>query len=189
MHVSECGIFINGEIGASPDRLLSLKQYLLEIKTSSFNTTSPLQYLDKYQYIQCQIQIHCSGKDNTVLMSYHQESHSVNYFLVPFNAEFVYVAIACLQSISSSQPLKGSQTWDSSCPKLQLLWEKNSNKIPDFKSLQALRSWIGELVKTFFFTKSDPWLIHTTDPQKSSTVAFCFIIMHNRALILIAHLC
>ena len=164
MHVSECGIFINGEIGASPDGLLSLKQYLLEIKTRSFNTTSPLQYPEKYQYIQCQIQMHCSGRDNTVLMSYHPESHSANYFLVPFNSEFVYVALACLQSISSSQPLKDSQRWDSSCPKLQLLWEQNSNKIPDFKSLQALRSWIGELVKdvklinakTFFLTKSDP---------------------------------
>ena len=59
------------------------------------------------------------------------------------------MALACLQSISSSssQPLKDSQRWDSSCPKLQLLWEQNSNKIPDFKSLQALRSWIGDLVR------------------------------------------
>ena len=78
----------------------ALMVYSPSNKTRSFNTTSPLQYLEKYQYIQCQIQMHCSGRDNTVLMSYHPESHSANYFLVPFNSEFVYVALACLQSIS-----------------------------------------------------------------------------------------
>lgn len=145
--VSECGIFINGEIGASPDGLLSLKNYLLEIKTRSFNATGPLDHVEKYQYVQCQFQLHCSGREYTVLMSYHPESKSANYFLVKINPEFVSVALACLQSIKSFTPLKVSQRWDSSCPKLRLLWEQNSNKIPDFKSLQPLRGWIGELVK------------------------------------------
>lgn len=80
--ISECGIFINGVIGESPDSLLSLKNYLLEIKTRSLNASAPLDHVEKYQYMQCQFQMHCSGREYTVLMSYHPESNSANYFLV-----------------------------------------------------------------------------------------------------------
>ena len=51
----------------SMERLVqALMVYSPSNKTRSFNTTSPLQYLEKHQYIQCQIQMHCSGRDNII---------------------------------------------------------------------------------------------------------------------------
>jgi len=146
--VCECGIFFRDGIGASPDGLLSLKDFLLEIKTRSLNAECPLQNLEKYHFVQCQFQMHCSGRGNTIVMSYHPETHTASYFLFRYNSEFITVAISCLSSIYSVLPLENSQQWDSSCQKLKSLWEKNAGSIPDFKSLQPLRSWIGQLVKS-----------------------------------------
>lgn len=107
----------------------------------------PMQHLEKYHYVQCQVQMHCSGRGNTILMSYHPETLTQNYFLLKHNSEFITVLLTCLTSMFEKLPLQDCHRWDSSCQQLKSLWEKNVSGIPNFKSLQPLRFWIGQLIK------------------------------------------
>ena len=72
--------------GASPDGLVA-PGILLEIKTRAANSDGPLLNIanNPGYYIQAQIQMVCADYIYCIIMSYHPESKTANYFLIQKN--------------------------------------------------------------------------------------------------------
>jgi len=83
LHVKTCGIYFQGEIGGSPEGLIETEDsdWVLEIKTRSIITTGPLEHIEKYMYVQVQTQLHCTGRNYGLLMSYHPETRKASYLV------------------------------------------------------------------------------------------------------------
>ena len=72
--------------GSSLDAL-GLLRILLEVKTRTEGSLSPLQSLDTVpQYlVQCHLQILCTDAEFCILQSYHPETKTSNFFIVKRN--------------------------------------------------------------------------------------------------------
>ena len=89
IHVTSCGFFNHPDdssYGASPDGLVAPGNQL-EIKTRAANSDGPLLNIAKNPgyYIQAQIQMVCTDYSYCIIMSYHPESKTANYFLIQKN--------------------------------------------------------------------------------------------------------
>ena len=74
----KCGIFLHHtdtRYGSSPDALGTLG-ILLEVKTKAEGSSGPLESLEKFPhyFVQCQLQMLCTGAEFCILQSYHPES-------------------------------------------------------------------------------------------------------------------
>ena len=81
-----CGFFYhpsNDRYGSSPDAI-GPNGILVEIKTRAKNAIGPIQILDScpHYYVRCQLQMACTDAHSCVLVSYHPETKSGNFFLV-----------------------------------------------------------------------------------------------------------
>ena len=91
---SECGFYSHSSrnrFGASPDAL-GPAGILIEIKTRAQNCEGPLESLDKFPnyFTQCQLQMSCTDSHACLLVSYHPESKTGNFFAVKRNDQLVY---------------------------------------------------------------------------------------------------
>lgn len=146
--VAECGIFVRNGLGASPDGLPDGEnEWLLEIKTRSNNCTGPLQIMEKYMYIQVMLQLYCSKRSWGILMSYHPETQSANYFYIPYDHDLASIIVKCLNAMYSKRVLTEADRWDCSHKVYDGLWSCNFNQVPDFSSLKGLRRFLSEKVK------------------------------------------
>lgn len=146
--MSECGIFLRNDLGASPDGLPDADgDWLLEIKTRSINCTSPLLKIEKYMYVQVLVQLYCAKKNRAILMSYHPESKTAHYFCVLYDYNLVSIIVTCLKAIFSKSVLTEADRWDCSQKSYDGLWTSNFNSVPDFSSLSGLRRILTEKVK------------------------------------------
>ena len=146
--VSECGMFVRDELGASPDGLPDGDgDWLLEIKTRSDNCPGPLETIEKYMYLQVLLQLYCSKRSWGILMSYHPESETAKYFCVPYDHDLVSIVVTCLKAMSSKRALSEKDKWDCSRKDYDGLWSANINQIPDFITLKGLRRVLTEKVK------------------------------------------
>ena len=146
--VTECGIFVRNDLGASPDGLPDGDtDWLLEIKTRSSNCAGPLQMIEKYMYIQVLLQLYCSKRLWGILMSYHPETQTANYFYIPYDHDIVSIIVKCLKAMCSKCALTEADRWDCSQKAYDGLWSLNFNIIPDFLSLKGLRRILTEKVK------------------------------------------
>ena len=69
--------------GSSPDALGPLG-ILLEVKTMAEGSSGPLASLEKFQhyFVQCQLQILCTGAEFCILKSYPPESKTSKFFII-----------------------------------------------------------------------------------------------------------
>ena len=146
--VTECGIFVRNDLGASPDGIPDEEtDWLLEIKTRSINCSGPLQLIEKYMYVQMLLQLYCSKRSWGILMSFHPETQTANYFYVPYDHDLASIIVSCLKAMSSKCALTEADRWDCSQKAYDGLWSANFNKVPDFISLKGLRRLLTEKVK------------------------------------------
>ena len=66
---------MDSRYGSSPDKLGPL-EILLEVKTKGEGSSGPLESLVKFlhYFVQCQLQMLCTGAEFCILQSYHPES-------------------------------------------------------------------------------------------------------------------
>ena len=139
IEVNECGIYFRGDIGASPDGLIKTEDcdWLLEIKTRAEKCSGPLKTIEKYMYLQTQLQMFCTGRKYCLLMSYHPETLYAHYFVICYDNGLVDVVVKCLMSILSKTPLEAK--WEAELPQYEALWRKCEGTVPSFQSLGGLR--------------------------------------------------
>ena len=97
------GFFIhptNVSFGASPDAMCAAG-IILEVKTRALNSDGPLESLDKFPgyFLQCQLQMACTNAHSCVLLSYHPETKSGNFFLISRNGQFMTVVMEVVSKI------------------------------------------------------------------------------------------
>ena len=91
------GFFIhpkNTNFGASPDALCA-SGILLEVKTRAANCDGPLETLKDFPnyFVQCQLQMACTNAHSCILLSYHPETESGNFFLVTKDSNLMNIII------------------------------------------------------------------------------------------------
>ena len=149
-HAISCGFFNHpgdNSYGASPDGLVA-PGILLEIKTRAANSDGPLPNIAKNPgyYIQAQIQMVCTDYSYCIIMSYHPESKTANYFLVQRNTLLWSVIKIIVDSIRTRGPIF---EWKHKENKSLSDLEKNVfGRIPEFESLKPLRSYINKLARS-----------------------------------------
>ena len=110
-NTKKCAFFSyakNSVFGVGLDALIS-PDLLIEIKTRAAGSDGPLEDLRKNSsyFIQTQLQMACTGTKNCIIMSYHPEYTSANYFLVTQHnllwdiTEFVINSI-CYKTLSKN---------------------------------------------------------------------------------------
>ena len=85
----KCGFFLHPtdtRYGSSPDALEPLG-ILLEVKTRAEGFSGPLESLEKFPhyFVQCQLQMLCTGVEFCILQSYHPESKTSKFFIIKYN--------------------------------------------------------------------------------------------------------
>ena len=94
--VNERRIFISKELSATPDGLPDGENaWLLEVKTRSSNRTGLLQMMEKYMCIQVLVQLFCSKRISVILMFYHLETKTANYFCISYDGDHVRIIVTC----------------------------------------------------------------------------------------------
>ena len=91
------GFFIhpkNTNFGASPDALCA-SGILLEVKTRAANCDGPLETLKDFPnyFVQCQLQMACTNAHSCILLSYHPETESGNFYLVTKDSYLMNIII------------------------------------------------------------------------------------------------
>ena len=91
------GFFIhpkNTNFGASPDALCA-SGILLEVKTRAANCDGPLETLKNFPnyFVQCQLQMDCTNAHSCILLSYHPETDTGNFFLVTRDSHLMGIII------------------------------------------------------------------------------------------------
>lgn len=141
---SECGFFLhpgNSRFGASPDAL-GPAGLLLEIKTRACNSIAPLQNLKDFAnyYIQCQLQLDCTNAHSCILLSYHPETKTGNFFLIKKNHYLLNIIMDTCNKILSNSVITEWPYTETTV--LQNLGEKIGFKKLDFSTLKPLRQFI-----------------------------------------------
>ena len=143
-----CGFFNHpylNRFGSSPDAL-GPDGILIEIKTRAQNSSGPLESLLPYPnyYIQCQLQLACTDAHSCILVSYHPESKSANFFLIYRNDTlFDIIADVCNSILNDTQIVEwihGEATYAN-------IGNKLMRKCLDFNSLKPFRSYIKNCTK------------------------------------------
>lgn len=140
--MEECGLFVRGHIGASPDGLFTDRtDHLLEIKTRACSQTAPLTAISKTHIMQVQVQMYAAGRAFAIVSSFHPETSTSSNFLVKFQPDFPVVLLRVLDAIKTGNALCDDQRWEPTNPQFEQIWALNRGKVPDFDSLAPLRRW------------------------------------------------
>ena len=143
-----CGFFnhpSDRNYGASPDGLVA-PGILLEIKTRAANSEGPLISIPGSYFIQSLLQMICTNSDFCILMSYHPESTSANYFLIQRHNLVWSVIKTIIDSIINQQPIL---EWPHKEHREFITLEKNTiGRIPNFESLKPLRVFVNKLARS-----------------------------------------
>ena len=146
---SSCGFFLhpsNGCFGASPDAL-GPNGILIEIKTRAKNSDGPLKNLDlcPHYFVQCQLQMACTDAHSCILVSYHPESKSGNFFLIHRDNILIDIFMEVCNSIYENSFIDG---WHHNESKVfRTLGKKLSLRILDFDALKPLRIHVNKATK------------------------------------------
>ena len=133
----------NSIFGVCPYGLVS-PDLLTEIKARAAGSAGRLEGLKKNSnFIQTQLQMVCTGTKYCIIMSYHPESTSDNYFLVIWHNFLWYVNEIVVNSIYHKTPI---QEWSlRENVTLQNIKKGILRRVSDFESLKALHTYINEI--------------------------------------------
>ena len=115
----------------------------LEIKKSAANSEGPLIGIQGSYFIPSLLQILYINSDFFILMPYHPESKSANYFLIQRHNLAWSVITTIIDSIINQQPIlewPHKEHWD-----FITLEENTIGRIPNFESLETLRMFVNKL--------------------------------------------
>ena len=145
---AKCGFYLLPDdirYGASPDAL-GPKGFLLEVKTRAQNSQGPLLTLKglSHYYTQCQLQLQCTDSQYAILQSYHPETKSSSFFIIPRNNEFWAATKDVLDSLMENRPLF---EWSHNDLKdLRNFGNKVKGTRLTFDSLRTFRAYVSKLV-------------------------------------------
>eukprot|EP00111_Clytia_hemisphaerica_P009720 TCONS_00028513-protein len=144
-----CGFYIhptNPRFGASPDAL-GPDGILIEMKTRTDNAESPLESMSSYPnyYLQCQLQMECTGAHTCILVSYLPEKETANFFAVKRDQVLMNIIMDVCMSILNNEPLVDWYEGDDLIRNigLQLL-----NKPLNFNVIKPLTRYIKDQCKS-----------------------------------------
>ena len=120
---------------------------MLEIKTRAARSSGPLLQIEKYMFVQVQLNLFCMGRTKGVLMSYHPESSLSSYFLITVDSHLIASLITILKSVRDGKELEDEDRWEALTDSWDQLWMANIGLVPDFKSLNGLRRILTEKTK------------------------------------------
>ena len=145
----KCGFFVhptNSRFGSSPDAI-GPAGLIIEIKTRALNSEGPLKSLDKFPgyFIQTQLQMACTDANFCLLVSYHPESKSGNFFLIQRDNVLIDVMIQVCNFIYNDQIL--DSWYHNEIKELQMFGQKFSGKHFTFENLKTLRTYIKNCSK------------------------------------------
>ena len=108
-HTTSLGFFNHPDdssYGASPDGLVA-PGILLEVKNRAANSAGSLLNIAQHPgyYSQAQIQMVCTDYSYCIIMSYHSESKTTNYFLIQRNNLLWSVIKIIVDSLLNSEPI------------------------------------------------------------------------------------
>jgi len=142
-----CGFFKHPcyeRFGSSPDAL-GPSGVLIEMKTRSSNSDSPLQSITAAYYMQCQLQMICTDAHRCILVSYHPETTSANFFLIQRNNILMSAVVDICNSILDKTILA---SWDhKETSSFKNLGQKLVGKKLNFEILKPLRVYINKCTK------------------------------------------
>lgn len=145
----QCGFFIhpsNEKYGASPDAL-GPSGILIEIKTRAINSAKALASLDSVPnyYIQCQLQMSCTDAHSCILLSYHPESKSGEFFMIKRNDLILDMITDLCDSILHNKILP--HWYYNDTKELKSIGQKAVGKRIDFELLKPLRTYVKKITK------------------------------------------
>ena len=145
-----CGFFKHPDdqrYGASPDAL-GPPGILLEIKTRAKCSDGPLTSLASHPnyFLQCQMQMTCTERNYCILLSYHPETKSGNFFLIKRDNVLIDVLMDLCNHILESKKLI---TWNhNEIRELKLIGDALIGHMIDFEQLKAIRTYIRKCAKS-----------------------------------------
>ena len=146
----KCGFFKypgNERYGASPDSL-GPAGLLLEVKTRAVNSDGPLKSLDLFPnyFVQCQLQMACTDANFCILLSYHPESESGNFFLIKRDSVLMNAIIEICDSVLQKEKII---EWNhTEIHDLKLFGKKIVGYRIDFDNLKPFRTYIKKCTKS-----------------------------------------
>ena len=145
----KAGFFIhptNVSFGASPDAMCAAG-IILEIKTRAANSSGPLESLDKFPsyFLQCQLQMACTNAHSCVLLSYHPETKSGNFFLISKNGQLMTVIMDVVTKILNNRVIQEWHHVEST--KLIKIGEALIHKPITFENLKPFRYYVNSFCK------------------------------------------
>lgn len=148
--LNECGFYIHPSnilFGSSPDAIGPVG-IIVEIKTRAENSQGPIESLSKFPhyYVQCLLQMACTDSHTCILLSYHPETQSGNFFAIKKDEVLINLIIDICESIIQNKPLEcnyfGNADIEKLCSELN-----ECSTIFNFIDLKPLRLYIKKLVK------------------------------------------
>ena len=122
---------------------------MLEIKTRAAKFDGPLQDLKTFSRyaIQCQLQMECTNTHSCILLSYHPESKSGNFFLVRKDYVLIEIVMTICNCILDDTVIV---EWPHiEAKELQLPGQKILYKKLNFDELKPFRQFINKACKIY----------------------------------------
>ena len=138
---------INTNFGASPDALCAAG-LLLEVKTRALNADGPLESLRDYPqyFLQCQLQMACTNAHACILLSYHPETETGNFFLVARDSHLMGIIMDVVEAMLKGEVI---EEWPhKECKRLHKVGENLLYKKICFETLKNFRSYIKSFCKS-----------------------------------------
>ena len=128
--------------GSSPDALRPLG-ILLEVKTRAEGSSGPLELLEKFPdyFVQCQLQMLCTGAEFCILQSYHPESKTSKFFIIKHNNTLMTIIKEIVDCIfDENHMLDGDHT---EIVEVETFAKQIFGKVPNFELLRPLRAFVN----------------------------------------------
>ena len=140
------GFFIHPthmKFGASPDALCT-SGVLLEVKTRAINSDGPLVSLKDFPnyFMQCQLQMACTNAHSCILLSYHPESESGNFFLITRDSHLMNIVVEIMECMLEGGTLTEWNHRENVA--LEKVGQSLIHKKISFDTLRKFRSYIRQ---------------------------------------------
>ena len=120
---------------------------LLEIKTRVEGCSGVLESLEKFPhyFVQCQLQMLCTGAEFCIFQSYHPESRTSKFFIIKYDNTLMSIIKEIVDCMFNENEMLD---WDHiNIVELQNFAKQIVEKVPNFELLQPLQGFIKKCTK------------------------------------------